>query len=72
MQQSINISSLPNFSGSTEHSGVSEPDVIQNLTMKCKCRRDKMGRSFLLPEVDVGDIQMIEDIILPGLHLIHL
>ena len=42
-QQSI---SMPDPSGSTEQSSVSEPGVIQNLTVKFSCRRDKMGKKF--------------------------
>ena len=60
LEQSISISTLPNPSGSTEQSIVSEPGVIQNLTVKFSCRRDKMERNFLLPEVD--DIQTIKDL----------
>ena len=62
VEQYISISTLPNPSGSTEQSIVSEPGVIQNLTVKFSCRRDKMERNFLLPEVDVDDIQTIKDL----------
>ena len=60
VEQSIRVSTLPNPSGSTEQSSISEPGVIQNLTVKFSCRRDKMERNFLLPEVDIDDIRTIE------------
>ena len=60
VEQSIRVSTLPKPSGSTEQSSISKPGVIQNLTVKFSCRRDKMERNFLLPEVDIDDIQTIE------------
>ena len=62
VEQSISISTLPNPSGSTEQSSINEPSVIQNLTVKFSCRRDKIERNFLLPEVDVDDIQTVKDL----------
>ena len=62
VEQSISISTLIKPSGSTEQSSINEPGVIQNLTVKFSCRRDKIERNFLLLEVDVDDIQTIKDL----------
>ena len=62
LEHYISISTLPNPSGSTEQSSINKPGVIQNLTVKFSSRRDKIERNFLLPEVDVDDIQTIKDL----------
>lgn len=48
-------------SGATMESG-SGPDVIDNLTVKVSCRKDKSERNFLLPEVDIHDISTLKDL----------
>ena len=51
----------------TEQSGTSMesssgPDVIDNLTVKVSCRKDKTERNFILPEVAIHDISTLKDL----------
>ena len=40
----------------------SGPDVIDNFTVKVSCRKDKIERNFLLPEMDIHDISTLKDL----------
>lgn len=41
---------------------IGKPRVMQSLTIEFSCRKDKLEKNFILPEVDIDGIQSIEDL----------
>lgn len=41
---------------------VGEPDSIDNLMVKVSCRKAKIERNFVLPEVNIKDISSLKDL----------
>ena len=48
--------------GDATISSIHEPDSIDNLLIKASCRKDKIERNFILPEVEIGDISTLKDL----------